>query len=120
MPMKSSDDHLRELFQQFEADLQSLLKLVFTYRRPVAESDVRLASVVLRKWLLDGLLGRLAKAGGWVPTFYALDNAGALDAIRSQPSIKYFLTGGVRFNGIPMCYIYDSSLTIGRITIDTR
>jgi hypothetical protein len=69
-----------------------------------------LASVVLRKWLIDGLLGRLCNAARVEATISAMDNSAPLAALTHQPSINYFLTGGVRFNGVPVCGIYNSSL----------
>lgn len=108
--MIKSQDELQETYRLLEGDLSTLFKLVFTYRAAVAESEVRLASVILRKWLVEGLLGQLCHAGGWTPTLFALDNSAVLDTLASQASINYFLTGGIRFDGIPVMGIYNSSL----------
>lgn len=108
--MIKSQEQLKETYRLLEGDLTTLFKLVFTHRVVVAESDVRLASVILRKWLVDGLLGQLCHAGGWTPTLLALDNSAALAALLNQPSINYYLTAGVRFNGVPVMGVYNSSL----------
>jgi hypothetical protein len=42
-------------------------------------------------------------------TFIALDNSSALAELQKYPSIKFFLTGGVRFDGIPAKGIMHSS-----------
>jgi hypothetical protein len=98
-----------DIYRQLEGDLETLFKLVFTYRTPVTEADSRLASVILRKWLVEGLLGRLCNFIDSKPTFFALDNSAVLKEIEQQPSIKYFLTGGVRLNGNPVMGIMHSS-----------
>jgi hypothetical protein len=97
--MIKSQSELDEIQRMLEADIGSLFKLVFTFRKPGSESDARLASVILRKWLLDGLLSQLCGAAQIVPTFYIVDNSVILDEIKKQPSIDYFLTGGIKFNG---------------------
>lgn len=108
--MIRSEEELRETYRLLEGDLSTLFKLVFTHRKAVAEADVRLASVILRKWLVEGLLGQLCHAAKVIPTLLALDNTEALAALPSQESINYFLTGGIRFNGTPVAGIYNSSL----------
>ena len=60
--MLKTDKELREVYRLLESDLTALFKLVFAHRKPIAEGDIRLASVILRKWLIDGLLGRLCHA----------------------------------------------------------
>ena len=108
--MLKTKRELREVYRQLESDLTALFKLVFVHQRPITEGDIRLASVVLRKWLIDGLLGRLCNAARVEATISAMDNSAPLAALTHQPSINYFLTGGVRFNGVPVCGIYNSSL----------
>jgi hypothetical protein len=107
--MFDSPERVQEVQRLFENDARSLLGLVFT-QRPVAEGDVRLAAVVLRKWLVEGLLGQLSRALGAIPALPAFDNAICLDRLASEPSINYFLTGGVQFAGKPILGIYNSSL----------
>src|ERR1700686_1705831 len=104
-----TEQEVREVYRQLESDLTTLFKLVFTYRKPVTEGDIRIASVILRKWLIDGLLGRFCNATGIEATIPALDNSASLTALPKHPAIDYFLTAGVRFNGIPVSGIYNSA-----------
>lgn len=108
--MISTRAEFDEIFHQLEGDLRALFKLVFTHKKPVAESDLLLASVILRKWLLQGLLGRLCNTARIEASVYVLDNSAALAELQNQPSINYFLTGGVKFNGAPFSGTYKSSL----------
>jgi hypothetical protein len=103
-----NEEEVREVYRQLESDLTTLFKLVFTFRKPVSEGDIRIASVILRKWLIDGLLGRLCNATGIEATIPALDNSVALAALANHPAIDYFLTAGIRFNGVPVSGIYNS------------
>jgi hypothetical protein len=104
-----TETEVREVYRQLESDLTTLFKLVFTYRKPVTEGDIRIASVILRKWLIDGLLGRLCNAARVEATIPALDNSAPLAALSKHPAIDYFLTAGVRFNGVPVSGIYNSA-----------
>lgn len=102
-----------EGFRHLQGDLETLFKLVFTFRKAVSEADVRVASVTLRKWLIEGLLAQLCKVRRQKLTFPVLDNDKLLLDIVGEPSINYFLTGGIRFNGQPIQCIYHSSLPAG-------
>src|ERR1700676_3366607 len=108
--MLKTDKEVREVYRQLQSDLTTLFKLVFVHRKPIMEGDIRLASVILRKWLIDGLLGRLCNPARVKATVPLLDNSAPLDALSHEPSINYFLTGGVRFNGVPIRGIYNSEL----------
>jgi hypothetical protein len=90
----TTDDELAEHSRMLESDLDSLFKLVFTHRKPLAEGDIRLASVILRKWLTDGLLGHYCYVAGVVPTLEALDTTEICDAVAADPHVNYFLTAG--------------------------
>ena len=105
--MKSEPDD-ETLKIQLESDLSTLFRLTFT-NGPVAEGDVRIAAVILRKWLCDGLIGQLCHRLGHTPTFPVLDNSSILQALTQQPSISYLLTGGVKFDGQPVMAFYNSS-----------
>lgn len=91
-------------------DLELLFKLIVTHKRPVKEAEVRSASVILRRWLLDDLIGKLCREIEARPTFPTDDNQMMIDAVENEPSIRYFLTGGVVFNGTPISCIYESTL----------
>jgi hypothetical protein len=100
------DEHLRVLM----SDLTTLYKLVVTYGKPVAEGDIRLASVILRKWLVEGLLTKLCHAAKVSATIPALDTTEMCKAIDGHPHINYFLSAGVSFNGRPLQSIYNATI----------
>lgn len=97
----------------FASDLTTLLKLIITYGRPCTEGDVRVASAILRRWLVEGMLGRLCHASGVQATMLVMDNAQLLDAIPDDGSIVYFMTGGVMFNGRPVMALFEQSTRHG-------
>lgn len=92
-----------------ESDLETLFKLIVTYRKPVSEGDIRAASAILRRWLCEGMIGKLANKLGVTPTFPVLDNNTIFDALKCAPDVNYYLTGGIRMNGFPVSSVYDSS-----------
>jgi hypothetical protein len=106
----STDGELAEHSRMLESDLDSLFKLVFTYRKPLAEGDIRLASVILRKWLTDGLLGHYCHVGGVSPTLEALDTIEICDAVAAHPHVNYFLAAGIMANGRPIESIYNATI----------
>lgn len=106
-----SEEEILILKATLESDLSTLFRLTFV-KGPATDGDIRMASVILRKWLVEGLLGRLCNALGLVPTFPVYDNAPAIAAIAADPSINYYLTGGVRFIGQPVFGIYHSTASI--------
>lgn len=106
MSQEISVDDLKE---KFEADTQTLFKLINTFGTPLSEGDIRLASTILRRWLCEGAINHLARNLGAVPTFAVLDNADALQAVGSDARVNYFLTGGVMLSGTPVSCIYNSS-----------
>ena len=88
----------------------TLFKLVFAHNKPIAAGDIRAASGILRRWLCEGEIGRLCRALGANPTFPVLDNSSVIAAISNVPDVRYYLTGGVKFNGSPVMHIYSSDL----------
>lgn len=108
--MIKNQDELDEYMRMLLSDLDSLFKLVFTLRKPVAEGDIRLASIILRKWLIEGYLGKLCNATRMKATFYALDNRKVMDALPAVPQINYFLTAGVKMDGRPVAAIYNANV----------
>ena len=91
-----------------EADLSTLYRLVNTFGPPVAEGDVRAASAILRRWLCEGLFGRLCNTLNVTPTFPVLDNSDALALVLEHGRVEYFLTAGVKFAGHPVMLVYSS------------
>ena len=107
--MFDSEEQWNQGYNHLQGDLESLFKLVFTHGTPITEADVRMASVILRKWLTDGLLPKLCKPHRIKPAFPAIDNAALLSKLTTIPSINYFLTGGVKFDGKNAQGIYHST-----------
>src|SRR5262249_32001821 len=87
--MIKNRDELREYHRMLKSDLDTLFRLVFTYRKPVSEGDIRLASVILRKWLVEGQLGQFCNAARAKATFWALDNEQVCKALPATPQINY-------------------------------
>lgn len=100
---------IQATYRLLRADLNTLFKLVITHEKPCAEGDIRAASAILRRWFVEGLLGRLANALGAVPKVWAMDNRDVWCAIERDETIRYFLTGGVMFDGRPVMCIYEST-----------
>ncbi len=108
MSTQKDDGQLEVLKATLESDISTLFRLTFTMG-PITDGDVRLSSVVLRKWLNGNLLQRLSRLAGLQATFPVLQNDVALHAISDDKSVNYFLTGGIRFAGQPVMGIYNSS-----------
>jgi hypothetical protein len=106
-PIRTNEE-LAEHARMLESDLHALFKLVFKYRKPLTEGDIRLASVILRKWLINGQLGHYCHVAGLTATFEALDTAEICDAVASHPNVIYFLAGGIMANGRAIEAIYDA------------
>ena len=106
----TTNDELAEHSRMLESDLDLLFKLVFTHRKPLAEGDIRLASVILRKWLTDGLLGHYCHVAGVVPTLEALDTTEMCNAVAAHPHVNYFLAAGIMANGRPVESIYNATV----------
>jgi len=103
-------EEVSRLHRSFLQDIESLARLIFTHRSPVAEGDIRLATSILRKWLIDGgLLGRLCHSFEKTPTFAVLDNDEWLSTLRDDPGLTYALTGGALFNGRAFKMYYHST-----------
>jgi hypothetical protein len=105
-----SHESVTEMKHLLESDLDTLLKLVVTYRKPVDEGSVRAASAILRRWMVEGLLGKLCRALGVRATLPAMDNDEVIRALPFVPDVTYFMTGGVRFNGAAVSGHYVSDL----------
>lgn len=103
-------DEVNVGIELLEGDLHTLFKLIVTHRRPVTESDIRAASGILRRWLLEGTIGKLANKLDVRATFPLNDNSAVFEAIPHAADIRYYLTAGVSLNGHPYMHVYDSKL----------
>jgi len=108
--MIASEAQFNETLRSLHSDLHQAFSLAYTYRKPVPEGSIRLASVILRKWLVDGLLTQLAHCAGVTATVPVLDNQSVIAEIPQKEDVTYFLTGGIRMNGSPVSGIYHSTL----------
>lgn len=113
----TGEDRTATSKELLESDLETLFKLTSTNGRPVVDGDIRAASTILRRWLCEHQIGRLCNSLGVIPTFPILDNETAIAAIQDAPDIRYYLTGGVRFDGRPIMHVYSSSLPATKLPI---
>lgn len=107
-PMTPEELHLR--LDLLEADLLTLRSLVIKKNSPVQEGEVRAASAILRRWLHEGQLGRLANGLGVSATLPTLCNERIVAQLGELKDIDYYLAAGVVFNGTPVQSIYSSTL----------
>jgi hypothetical protein len=98
----------KELIDQLYEDISGLAKFL-TSPNPLPPSYVRItATAILRKWLIDGWINRLASLTGAVYTFKSYDTSQVVHSIQNQPSVTFFMAAGVYLNGVPMRGIYAS------------
>lgn len=96
-----------------DADIRTLAKLIITHRKALTDGDVRAASNILRRWICEGMIGRLCNDADIDVSFPVFDNSRVFDALRNTPDVNYFLTGGVKFNGVPVMGVYNSASPAG-------
>jgi hypothetical protein len=106
--MISENDKLLA-YEQLEGDLVTLSKLVYSHDCPVTEGDIRSASAILRKWLVEKKLSRLCNLLKVQPTFPVANNKGIIEQIKLNDSIVFFITAGIKFNGLPYYFPYHST-----------
>jgi hypothetical protein len=101
------EEQVAEWYDLLEGDLQTLFRLIVRHRQPLDEGSVRAASPILRRWLVEGLLGKLGRGLERKPAMPALNNEAVIQAL-PRDGVTCFITGGVRFNGTPLSGIYVS------------
>jgi hypothetical protein len=94
----------------FKSDMRTLFKYIITHEMPPSEGDIRMASVILRKWLVDRQLTQMCNSMEINPTLHGFNNDLALTKLSRRPDIYYFLSGGIKFMGTPVFGIYHSDL----------
>lgn len=102
-----TDEQVADWYALLEADLQTLFRLIIRKREPLDEGSIRAASPILRRWLVEGLLGKLGHGLESKPTLPALNNETVIRAL-PRDDVTCFITGGVRFNGRPVSGVYVS------------
>lgn len=110
MPSPMTLEELQLRLDLLEADLLTLRPLVIKKNSPVLEGEIRAASAILRRWLHEGQLGRLANGLGVSATLPTLRNDRIVAQLGELEDIDYYLAAGVAFNGRPVQSIYSSGL----------
>lgn len=100
-------ERTQELERLFYEDIQNLVDLTFT-NGPVEQRNVRQASVIVRRWLCDGDLAKLGSYCSANITVPVLDDDEIIAAASADSDIEYYLSAGVKFNGIPFWSLYSS------------
>lgn len=101
------EEQVAEWYSLLEGDLQTLFRLIVRHRQPLDEGSVRATSPILRRWLVEGLLGKLGRGLEQKPMMPALNNDAVIRSL-PQEGVTCFITGGVRFNGMPLSGVYVS------------
>lgn len=105
--MDNDIGNLVELKRLLEDDVQSLLELTYP-KSPVKERHIRQASVIVRRWLCDGELVKLAQGLGVIPKVPILNDDEIFKIVSKDLTIDYYFSGGVKFNGRPIQCVYRS------------
>lgn len=92
-----------------ESDIGTLFKLIVSHKKPLMEGDIRAASNILRRWICEGLIGQLCNELQVQPTFPVFDNDPIWKSLPSRPSVNYYLTAGVMFDGVLLLGIHSST-----------
>lgn len=96
------------LLNQLREDVQALAELLIR-EDILPPSHVRiLASGILRKWLVEGLIHKLSALTKSQYTFKTYDTKTLIEAIDNNEKITFFMTGGINLDGIPLRGIYAS------------
>lgn len=108
-----------KLAKTLDQDLLTMLELL-SRSDPLPPEHVRIiTSSILRKWLIESWISKLANATNSIVTFPVIDNSHVVETLKSNDDIRFFLTGGVRLDGKIHWGLYSSSSPIdGKPPID--
>lgn len=96
------------LQKHFEEDLATLHELLYT-RGPLSPRHVRsVGSAIVRKWLVEGALNKLAHELSVKFEVVAYDTVAVFDALPNAPDVHFFLAGGVNLDGTPLRSMFAS------------
>ena len=96
------------LVTQLYEDLDGLIKLLIT-KEPLPPSHVRIiASSILRKWLVNGLINKLSALNHAKFSFLSSDTSEIVEAVKDNSAITFYMAAGVNLNGVPIHSIYAS------------
>lgn len=97
------------LQQHLEEDLATLLDIL-VQPGPLSPRHVRsVGSPIVRKWLVDGTLNRLAHEMGVKFELPAYDTSTVFAELPQKPDVNFFLAAGINLGGVPIRSMYASS-----------
>lgn len=97
------------LQNHLEEDLATLLELLVC-PGPLPPRHVRsVGSAIVRKWLLEGVLNKLAHEIGVRFELPAYDTSAVFSALPQVPEVNFYLAGGINLGGITVRSMYASS-----------
>ncbi len=103
-------DEFLELLRLLHGDVKLLFDLTFKHNAPVPEANIRAASTILRRWLVDGDLERISRELIEPIKFPVSDTAPIVERVANTGTIDFFVTAGVMMNGFPIEGIHHSPL----------
>jgi hypothetical protein len=109
---------LNEFYNQLFSDIEEMVELVFPVNKPVSEAKIRTLATILRKWLVNGDLQTLMSQTESSATFPVNNHQRALKYISDCGDFTFFITGGLKFNGRPTHFLYESPREHSAIKID--
>jgi hypothetical protein len=104
----AGEDTFTALTRLLYGDVQTLFELIIKHRCPISEANIRAASTILRRWLVDGDAKRLNAQLLRPMEFSVLHTAPVVERVEVTRKIDFFLTAGVMMNGQPVQGIYHS------------
>lgn len=97
-----------ELVNQLYEDLEGLTKFLIS-KDPISPSHVRIiATSIVRKWLVDGLINQLSALNGKTFTFAIHDTSEVKVRIKNNSNITFYMAGGIFLGGKIIKGIYTS------------
>ncbi len=100
---------IEKLVDQLYEDLEALLKFLIS-KDPIPPSYARIvATAIVRKWLVDGLINKLSSLNGATFSFQTHDTTEVVEAIKANPQITFFTAAGINLDGVPIKGIYTSN-----------
>jgi hypothetical protein len=110
MKAKLQEAEIEHLSEILTSDLMTLSDLVLGSRsEPITDGKIRLASVILRRWLCEHLIDKLAHSTDLLITFPINCADEIMSFLPSQSEVDFLLLGGVKFDGVPLELFYHSN-----------
>lgn len=96
-----------DLPQQFHEDLSTCLNQLHS-TGPLDTKHIRQTSHILRKWLVEGQINRLAKSANTKLMLPAYDTSEIVNAIGKTNTISYYCSGGIQIWDQPIRHLHLS------------